>query len=59
MGTAVHYLATIFHTHATHESNYLHNVIAKFFIADWILEKRSKPHNRSFEINGFKDLKPL
>ena len=28
-------------------------------ICDWILENRSKSHIRSFEINGFKDLKPL
>ena len=27
-------------------------------ICDWILEKRSKSHIRSFEINGFKELKP-
>ena len=26
---------------------------------DWILQNRSKSHIRSFEINGFKDLKPL
>ena len=25
---------------------------------DWILEKRSKSHVRSFEINGFKEFKP-
>jgi len=28
-------------------------------ICDWILENQSKSHIRSFEINGFKDLKPL
>ena len=28
-------------------------------ICDWILENWSKSHFRSFEINGFKDLKPL
>ena len=27
-------------------------------ICDWILEKRSKSHIRSSEINGFKELKP-
>ena len=27
-------------------------------ICDWILEKRSKLHIRSFEMNGFKELKP-
>ena len=27
-------------------------------ICDWILEKRSKSHIRSFEINGFKEFKP-
>ena len=27
-------------------------------ICAWILEKRSKSHIRSFEINGFKELKP-
>ena len=27
-------------------------------ICDWILEKRSKSHIRSSEMNGFKELKP-
>jgi len=31
----------------------------KRIICDWILESRSKSHIRSFEINGFEDLKPL
>ena len=29
-----------------------------YIICDWILEKQSKSHIRSFEINGFKELKP-
>ena len=29
------------------------------YICDWILENWSKSHIRSFEINSFKDLKPL
>ena len=32
--------------------------IHKSCICDWILEKRSKSHIRSFEINGFKEFKP-
>ena len=27
-------------------------------ICDWTLEKRSKSHIRSFEMNGFKEFKP-
>ena len=32
--------------------------ISNYTNCDWILEKRSKSHIRSFEINGFKELKP-
>ena len=35
---------------------FLHSTL---LICDWILENRSKSHIRSFEINSFKDLKPL
>ena len=34
-------------------------VFTELCICDWILENRSKSHIRSFEINYFKDLKPL
>jgi len=36
------------------DENYIIEVIC-----DWILENQSKSHIRSFEINGFKDLKPV
>ena len=39
----------------TSESEQLSFII----ICDWILEKRSKSHIRSFEINGFKEFKPV
>ena len=35
-----------------------HGTSPRDHICDWILEKRSKSHIRSSEINGFKELKP-
>jgi len=32
------------------------NNIATSYMCEWILENQSKLHNKSYEINGFKDL---